>query len=536
MLSSQNDTIANLLQYSRFFEARELSTRVCAEGRANAETWCMLAIASGHLGFYEESQDAAAKAIKFAPRYIYAYLIRGIALMNLSRPLEAQQCFRKILKLQPGHGEAEKNLGRSWHNMKNLNKAIFHYKRALKSIPRDSELVYYLCDAYERNHNTENCRELLKVGLAEFPDHAGIGLVEARLDKADGDLEAACAKLKKLLLIENLGSELLAMIWNELGHVQDRLGDYDEAFKAFSRGQVENERNAGGGIDRDYYYRRIRNNQKVITRASAGKWDYTEQGMTAAPVFLVGFPRSGTTLMERALSSHSKIITSDEQDIVNTLIQQLPELTGKTVAYPDVLDLLSRKDIKKLRKQYWSAVQKVNGEPVGKRVFLDKLPLNLVDTGFIHRIFPESKFIFALRDPRDCCLSCFMQLFGNNEAMIHFSNMESAARFYAAVMDLWQHYTDVLDIKVYEYKYEKLVEDLESVIRPLIGFIGLEWEDGVKYYHARQNIRFSSTPSYQDITKPIYTRAKGRWRNYACHIQPALDILEPYVKRFMYER
>ena len=142
---------------------------------------------------------------------------------------------------------------------------------------------------------------------------------------------------------------------------------------------------------------------------------------------------------------------------------------------------------------------------------VDKLPLNIIQLGFINRVFPDSPVIVAVRDPRDCCLSAFMQDFRLNPAMLHMITLESSARFYDRVMDLWIHYRDTLDLNYFQYRYEDLVGDFERVTRELLQFIDEEWDDQVSEFYRSAQTRRISTPSYQDVTRPLYSRSLQRW-------------------------
>ena len=164
------------------------------------------------------------------------------------------------------------------------------------------------------------------------------------------------------------------------------------------------------------------------------------------------------------------------------------------------------------------------------------MPLNIAHAGLIHRLFPEAKFILALRDPRDCVLSCFMQTFLPNDAMANFLTLEDAAKFYDFVMDLWKQYEGMLPLTVHRVRYEDVVSNFDESVRSLLQFLGLPWDDAVSHYQdtamKREQIR---TPSYHQVVQPIYKRASGRWLNYRIQIQPVLGILEPWAKQFGYE-
>jgi hypothetical protein len=169
------------------------------------------------------------------------------------------------------------------------------------------------------------------------------------------------------------------------------------------------------------------------------------------------------------------------------------------------------------------------------KLIVDKYPLNIAHVGFIHRVFPDAKFILALRHPCDCVLSCFMQTFKLNEAMMNFLSLERSAELYAAIMELWSAYRAKLNLNVHVLKYEDLVQDLEGTCKPLISFLGLEWDDNLHNYQKTAAERGSiNTPSYDQVVQPLYKQASGRWTSYRKQMEPVLPMLQPWIKAFGY--
>lgn len=164
------------------------------------------------------------------------------------------------------------------------------------------------------------------------------------------------------------------------------------------------------------------------------------------------------------------------------------------------------------------------------------MPLNMTDAGFIHRLFPEAKFIFALRHPCDSVLSCFMQAFAPNEAMIEFADLRSGAEFYDCSLRVWEHFRSVLPLNVHVIKYEDVVGNFGPAIGSFLDFLGVEWEDGVQDHDRTARERAQTrTPSYSQVTEKIYTTSTGRWRAYRKHLEPILPLLCPWAQKYGYE-
>jgi hypothetical protein len=250
--------------------------------------------------------------------------------------------------------------------------------------------------------------------------------------------------------------------------------------------------------------------------------------------------------MEQMLDAHDGLISLEEQPLLEAARTSLVKTA--TADYPEYLHKdLSLADISQARQVYWDSAAialgvalgkelgEALGEKLGQRRLLDKLPLNIVHLPLIRRIFPDAPVLVALRDPRDVVLSCFMQSFEPNEAMVHFRDVVSAANLYAGVMSNWLTQRDLFGPHIFEYKYEDLVADPETIMRAVFGFLGLPWQQTVLDYHARRRNRLVATPSYQDVSEKIYDRAIARWQTYTEPLEPVLEPLAPFVKAFGYE-
>ena len=191
--------------------------------------------------------------------------------------------------------------------------------------------------------------------------------------------------------------------------------------------------------------------------------------------------------------------------------------------------------LRQLGANYFHSMELNIGRPIAGRLLIDKNPgFNYLIPAFI-RTFPETKFLIALRDPRDVVLSCFMQPQPLNAVTAAYLTLEKTAEDYAAVMGVWRTFAPLLAGHYLEVRYEEMVADLESVARKTLDFLGVPWDDRVLGFdqHAREKVVRS--PTYADVTQPIYKRAQGRWRNYQKYLEPHLEKLEPFVKAFGYE-
>ena len=232
------------------------------------------------------------------------------------------------------------------------------------------------------------------------------------------------------------------------------------------------------------------------------------------------------------MKAHPKLVTTDERSPLSAVIKEIRSYPG---GYPHALDNLTSDDLIRLRQCFrefcWDNFDDLQGKQL-----VDKLPLNIVHLGLAKLLFPKAKILVALRDPRDACLSCFMQKFALNPAMANFLNLQTTGLTYAAVMGLWLHYRAGFDESWLEYRYESLVEDFDDTVTRILDFIGVGWHEDIQGYRQAAKQRVVTTPSYRDVTAPVNDRALARWRRYEQELAPILPLLEPFVEIFAYEK
>ena len=390
---------------------------------------------------------------------------------------------------------------------------------------------------HERQHEIEDAVREIERATSLAPDNAPYGLILARIRRRQGDLPAARAELERVITLAS-NPEVAHRAWGELGGVLKRLGEHDAAFDAFARSNAAQADTAEARrIDREAWPRLIAAYDRGVTAERVAEWSARADAADdapAAPIMLVGFPRSGTTMTEQILASHPSVVATDEAPLVRSVRTLLAEMTGGTDDVPAMLATLDDVGMRRLRDQYWNeAARHVTLEP--GQMLLDKYPLNIVELGLINALFPGARTIVVLRDPRDVCLSCFEQRFELNEAMANFLEWERTAAFYAEVMTLWRRQRDILGLRLVEVRYEDIVADFAGEARRLTTALELPWDDAILRFHERARERVISTPSYEAVTSPVNARAAGRWRRHPAPIARVAAPLAPFVEAFGYE-
>jgi len=245
----------------------------------------------------------------------------------------------------------------------------------------------------------------------------------------------------------------------------------------------------------------------------------------------VGFPRSGTTLLDTILRSHSKIEVVEEQPTLKAA-----EALLRSIGYSDLANnIVPPKLLTDARKTYEAEFyQHIGGYTPGS-VYIDKLPLNLLRVPLIHLLYPQAKFIMALRHPMDTILSCWMQNFKLNPAMANMVDLERVAEFYCVAMKLFKIYRAQYNLSVHQIRYEDLLEGISEEISALLNFLDLDWETQMESYQVTALKRGRiSTPSYSQVVQPIYKDAKFRWLNYEKYLDEYIEQVKPWVNEFRY--
>jgi hypothetical protein len=323
-----------------------------------------------------------------------------------------------------------------------------------------------------------------------------------------------------------------------LGLLYDQVGQYDEAYEAAAAGKriwraCEKESLRQSQIIRRQSERML----ETITAQHFERWRERLQHVPRLRVaLLTGHPRSGTTLIEQALDSHPELVSSDERPVFGDDI--LPAL-GAGVnpnehAMPAMLDRVPDEHVIGERTRYIAYMEALLGESIGERIHLDKNPeLTLLIPAML-RVFPELKIVLALRDPRDVVISCFMRSLPLNSVTANYLTLERTAEKYALMMGGWLKLRELIGSPWIEMQYEDTVNDFESQVRRLLGFFELPWDASVLRFYERASQKHVRSPTYENVTTPVYRTAMGRWRNYAKYLDPIAERLEPFIKRFGY--
>lgn len=400
------------------------------------------------------------------------------------------------------------------------------YQRAITLAPKDAASHAGLAQALEARHDVARASEHANLALRLDPANALARLVLARVKIREKDFVGAEAAAAPILQLPKVTAEMRIQALGLIGDARDRRDDARGAFEAFTiANQMTLQTNRAwlDASERLYHPDSVRRMSEVVESADVSAWPAPTEGRS--PAFLIGFPRSGTTLLDQILSSHSGIVCFEESEHFGDALSEV--LTDPARAFRP--ETFTAAESERIRESYWRRV-----DAPASAVVVDKFPLNIVVLPLIKRVFPNAKIIFAMRDPRDVVLSCHQQRFVINAAMVQFLELDRAGAYYDLVMSLMDLCRDRLDLTLHQVRYEDVVGDLEGAARALCGFLGVGFEPSMLNFNEMALRREIATPSARQVIQPLYNRSIGRWRRYEAELAPVLPVLAPWAERFGY--
>jgi hypothetical protein len=390
---------------------------------------------------------------------------------------------------------------------------------------------------YERRHRVDEAFGLIEDCLRAAPDYLEAELFKARLLRRRKEESEAERIFHSLAADQQSPPELQAQAWAEIAQMHDRRAEYKLAMESMLKGkEILRAREGLLHPNAETVMGHLRALVDSLTPGHFERWRDEAQTHPQKHVgVLTGFPRSGTTLLEQVLDSHTGLISSDEREAFARDIFPAMWLTPTTpLPTPSALDAVPMARLATLRTRYLESMEAALNEPIRNRVHLDKNPtLTVVLPGFL-RLFPEARLLIALRDPRDVVISCFMQYLPLNANSVYFLTLERAARRYANDIGMWLRLRDKIASPWLEVRYENTVVQLENEARRACEFLGLTWEPSVLDYRERLKQKPVASPTYEAVSKPLYTSAIGRWKHYEKWLEPYLRVLLPAIDALGY--
>ena len=523
-------TVLGLAQKRDFAAAAALAQRTLADGFEHPMLLNVAATRLEQEGKYEEALKLLERAVAIAPTDVGARNALGLCLQRLDRPAEALYHIDELLKQHPDLPYAHVNRGNALMTLGSLGRAKLSQLRAFELEPGNFSATSALASIASHRGQHEQARDWAERTLKIVPDFPDAVLCLAAAELAAGDEQSAEQRLRRVINDSRASAADRARATGLLADVFDSDGRYDEAFEAYStcNQSLRQIHRRFASADVAGYARAM---TQALEKVDAAQWSAVDDPLAGAAghAFLLGFPRTGTTLVEVVLDGNPNVVSLEEHELLadGVLAFMREPLDFAALASADTATL------DKLRAAYWHRVRSAGVDVAGK-VFVDKHPLNTLKLPLIAKLFPRAKILFAVRDPRDVILSCFRRRFQMNPSMYEFLTLPGAAAFYASVMQFADSARRVLGLEWHEVRYERLIADFEGEMRRICATLGLDWIPSMGEFAQRVQAREHATPSTAQLSQGLVTSATAQWRHYEAHLAPVLPVLKPWIERLDY--
>ena len=453
---------------------------------------------------------------------------------------EARRCFEEAVRMSPTPIPALNAAGHAWLEVRNFEAAQNCFERILTQNQVPLVTFVRLCEIYIRLRRLEDAAHIIERGLRSYGPADAALLARANVHRQMGQYDRAEMLFHMLAAKPNADRSVRAMAGYELASLHDHKGEYDRAMAALLEAKALMRQGAAQALKiMEQKQKHLKQMQESADEKIVQRWrklGTSELQPARKLALLCGHARSGTTLLEYVIDAHPAVVSAEETMVFhNHAYFPIGQVVSSNSTFVSSLDWLSPRTMRHIRTGYFRGIESLLGEPVGDRLLLDKNPANTFDVPSIARIFPENKYVAALRDPRDVCLSAFMQPVDILPDTAAWLSLEETIHHYTLIMGLWAAWRPCLGDLAIEVRYEDVVENLEGSARRVLDFLGLPWNDRVLRFHEHAATKIVRSPPFAEVTKPLYRASVGRWKKYEKYFAPHLSKLAPLLRAFGYE-
>ena len=490
-----------------------------------------LGVLNFQLGNLNSSINFLERSKQINPKIAQVYFYLGL-IHNKKREVDLSiKNFKKVLEIDPNNSFAHYNLGTQYKEISKYEEAEKYLKYSIKINSNFENAYSNLFDLYDKSNQTLKYEKLLNKALKNLSNKSLLAFYKGVHEYKKKNYEKTIETFKKLNLEEKNFAQNVIRV-GILAKSYDQINKFDKAYKYFSINNNLTEKYYGEKIDKNIFLQYVEQRKDFFENFNKENWTNYPPISKCEPIFLIGFPRSGTTLLDTILRTSNFIEVIEEKPTIKNFLIEIEKTTKNEFSR---LNNLDNNFISRMQSFYLKERNKYYDNKNAK-IIIDKMPLNIIHVAEILRFFPKAKFIFALRHPYDSVLSCFMQNFTLNPAMKNFLSIESASYLYNLVMNLWKIYEKNFSPNVHIIKYEDIVKDFELSTKNIFTFLDLQWSEKIKeFYNTALNRKDMSTPSYNQVTSPLYIKSIDRWKNYRGEFSNVKKYLDKWVKEFNYE-
>lgn len=449
-----------------------------------------------------------------------------------------ERCIEKALQVAQGRVQMFEEAAGICSTYKNLDLMLGYLERASQKKGVSLGALISLADIYLLDNRLEEAAAIVERAAQMDRKDPRVLLKEAVLQQRRGQVSEAESQFRALLA--NAAADALTRVRAAyaLAGILDGAGQYDEAMTALLEGKAIQRTQAAAFAAPLQQMQKLNTEMaRAITPAILDRW-HADAAKLQPPrrlALLAGHPRSGTTLLEQVLDAHSDVVSLEEtalihDEIYRPMARDFPPGAGIF----QMLDSAPPSVLGQVRENYFRCAELFLRQPIGSRLLLDKNPGLNVMVPVLARVFPETKFLVMLRDPRDVVLSCFMQALTLTPASSAYLTLEGTVSQYANVMDFWRAMLPRMGAQGVYVRYEEMVDDLPRVARSVLEFLGVGFEDNVLKFYEHARAKRVNSPSCAEVRKPLYRAAVGRWQHYEKYLAPYLAGLELFLKEWNY--
>jgi tetratricopeptide (TPR) repeat protein len=502
----------------------------------------LFAEAGQHLnrGDYGPAIEVLERAHRLAPDNCKITLDLGYANALAYDFAAAARWFEKAVALAPEKPGMLTAIAERWSDVRQFDASGKTFEQALDHSDAPVGAFYGLAKICARQRRLDKAAEVAERAMQLHGNHEAALLARGKVYREAGQLEEAEKVLRLVVAKPGCPADARATAWYELAALLDRQQRYDEAMAALLEAKTLM-RPAPEPARRILQAKQasLRQVQSMISPEIIERWRKIGQSELQPRhrlALLLGHARSGTTLLEYVLDAHPQVISADESSVFQC--KAYPVISRARSGNDSViagLNWITPRNLRQVRAEYFRGMESFLGQAVGDRLLLDKNPALTADIPAICCILPETKFLVALRDPRDVCLSCFMQPAPVLPDTVPWLSLEDTIKHYILLAETWLALKPCLGSAALEVRYEDLVADLGSCARRALEFLDLGWDERVLRFNEHAQTRTICSPTYAEVTKPVFKTALGRWRHYQKHFEPYLALLAPILKKLGYE-
>lgn len=504
------------------------------------------------MGFWREGRrhDAIAlfnETIRHEPHNVQSYVVPARAYAEKFDFARMDEALDRLVRRAPRHPGVYHYIGETYGMLKLPDRALAAYAKAADLPGAGPPTWMELASLYERAHRLDEAAELIERTARSGYDLPLVDLIRGRIQRRQQQTDAAEATFRGLIARARPASDWVCEAWSEIALMHDAVGDYPGAVAAIAAcKEIQRGREVPHWALSEQAHGMMRAMIDAITADCFRRWrddaastplSSPKDGEPNRVALLTGFPRSGTTLLEQLLDAHPQLVSSEERDFIGCEFLHTVAMRHSGAPLLESLDDFPSVEIAAERRRYFAAMEYFLGSPIAARLHLDKNPAYNLTIPLVLRLFPETRLIVALRDPRDVVLSCYLRYLPLNAVSVRFLDPARTAERYALDMSAWLKFRDLIETPWREVRYEDTVADAARQARLALETLGLPWDEQVLGYRERlsgEKHKQVTSPSYEAVAQPIYTRAIGRWQHYEELLAPAMKTLEPFVREFGY--